>query len=276
MTARMVASLICWKDEERKQRAEELTRAGFAVAAPPREQMGGVVGYHRELAPDAVVIDLDRMFSYGQELGRKLRQGKATRHLPLVFAGGVAEKVDGLRAELPDAGYCDWDDAAKAIRAAIANAPARPVVPPTLMERFDPANLVHKLDIRRGVKSALVCGPYGDRHGIAELLGELPEGVELGARVTRGTRLALYVAATLPEVEHAFEAARAGLDPAASFWVIHAKSTVRQKLDFNQNHVREAGLRAGFVDYKVASLGAEWSALKFTWPRAARMKVRAK
>ena len=49
------------------------------------------------------------------------------------------------------------------------------------------------------------------------------------------------------------------------FWIIYPKRAGRYKVDFNENHVREAGLTAGFVDYKVCSIDNVWSALKFSW-----------
>jgi hypothetical protein len=32
-----------------------------------------------------------------------------------------------------------------------------------------------------------------------------------------------------------------------------------------QNHVRDEGLARGLVDYKVGSVDADWSGLKFAW-----------
>jgi hypothetical protein len=120
-------------------------------------------------------------------------------------------------------------------------------------------DLPRKLGLVPGIAAALL----NDRHGIAEVIGDLPDGVGLAARISRGTRLALFVTTTLAEVQASLDRAHAQLDPAASFWIIHPKSNAQRRMDFNQNHVRELGLAAGYVDYKVAAIDAEWSALKF-------------
>jgi hypothetical protein len=121
-------------------------------------------------------------------------------------------------------------------------------------------DLPRKLGLLPGVTAALL----NDHHGVAEILGDLPEGVAVASRITRDTRLAIFVTASLAEVEASFDRARAQLDQTASFWIFHPKSNPKRRVEFNQNHVRELGLAAGFVDYKVAGINDEWSALKFT------------
>jgi hypothetical protein len=49
----------------------------------------------------------------------------------------------------------------------------------------------------------------------------------------------------------------------ASVWLVYPKRESRQASDLNENVVRDAGLGAGLVDYKVCSINSEWSALKF-------------
>jgi hypothetical protein len=73
--------LICWNEVDAASRAGILRRAGYRVIAGPPENAGGMVRYFRELAPDVVVIDLDRLPSHGRELGMSLRASKSTSHL---------------------------------------------------------------------------------------------------------------------------------------------------------------------------------------------------
>ncbi len=96
-----------------------LRRAGYRVIADPPENAGGMVRYFRELSPDAVVIDLDRLPSHGRELGLSLRASKSTSHLRLVFAGGIPAKIEMVRAAIPDAIFTPWDNG---IAAAIEHA----------------------------------------------------------------------------------------------------------------------------------------------------------
>ena len=53
----------------------------------------------------------------------------------------------------------------------------------------------------------------------------------------------------------------AQLPASAHTWIIYPKG--RLKPGFNEHHVRNTGLAAGFVDYKVCSVSDAWSALKF-------------
>jgi hypothetical protein len=133
---------------------------------------------------------------------------------------------------------------------------------------LQPTDLPRKLGLVRGVVAALL----NDRHGVAEVFGDLPEDVVLAPRITRETRLAIFVTTSLAEVQLSLDRARAQLDQAASFWIFHPKTNPKRRLDFNQNDVRELGLAAGFVDYKVAGINDDWSALKFTTRKSARKK----
>ena len=91
---RRALRLVCWNGADAERHAAELRRAGYRVVADPLANPGGAVRYFRELQPDAVVIDLDRLPSHGRELGMSLRASKSTCHLSLIFAGGVAAKID--------------------------------------------------------------------------------------------------------------------------------------------------------------------------------------
>jgi CheY-like chemotaxis protein len=97
-------SLICllhWNEGEAAERLERLRAAGFdayhsVLAGPP------LFRQLRANPPAAIAIDLGRLPSHGREVGAALRATKATRYIPLVFVGGEAEKVDRVRALLPD------------------------------------------------------------------------------------------------------------------------------------------------------------------------------
>src|SRR5579864_3780862 len=253
----MSVRLVSWKPELAKERARFLKEAGIRVDASPLNT-GGVIGQFRAKMPAAVVIDLDRLPSHGREVAVALRQSKTTRHLPIVFAGGVEEKVEAIRRELPDAVYCSWPAVVRALDRAMKNAPLEPVQPVSHMERYAGSSLVKKLGVKPSTKVALVGAP----EGFEEQLGDLPEGVELESRMTRQTALALWFVRSRRELDDVdFMSAR--LPEGSSIWIIHSKQTSRYKVDFNQNDVRKAGLAAGLVDYKVCAVDADWSGLKF-------------
>ena len=256
---KLAVRLVSWDDNAAQTRARELTALGFEVDARPM-RIGGVIGHFRGIAPDAVVLDLDRLPSHGREVGTMLRDSKNTRHLPLVFAGGAPEKIERIRVELPDAAFTSWERIENAIREAIAHSVVNPVRARSHAERSAATPLVQKLGIKAGMHVALL----GGFEGFEELLGDLPEGAALGKRFTAETRLGLYVVRSERELADAYEHATGRLPQEASFWVIYPKQTKRAKTSFNENDVRGLGLASGFVDYKVCSINVEWSGLKFS------------
>src|SRR5215813_5258138 len=110
-TAQLVR-LICWNDELAMQRAKEIAKVGYQVEASSLRGSSAFISHIRTLNPVLVAIDLDRLPSYGREVAITLRGSKTTRHIPIVFAGGVDDKVARLQAELPDAVFTSWKNIA--------------------------------------------------------------------------------------------------------------------------------------------------------------------
>jgi CheY-like chemotaxis protein len=258
--ATQLVRLVCWNDELAQQRSAEIARLGYRVDASSLRGTSAFVSHFRTVHPDAVVIDLDRLPSSGREVAIVLRGSKTTRHLPIVFAGGVEEKVARLRSELPDAVFTLWKKIGPALKRAMASPPIEPVRPVPHMERWNRSSLTQKLGIAAHMKVALI---GGIEDGLEEIIGELPEGASLGPRIVDGTQLVLYVVHALRELDAAVDHAQSKLPEGASFWIIYPKTTATQRSDFNQNDVRALGLARGFVDYKVCSVDMRWSGLKF-------------
>src|SRR5271165_6074298 len=116
-----VLRIVCWNAELARSRAELLETPGFEVDASPLNPPG--MAEFRKSPPAVVIIDLDRMPSHGREVAVSLRNGRATRQIPIVFAGGPEEKVDKIRRELPDAGYTAWTKVRAAVKQALRHAP---------------------------------------------------------------------------------------------------------------------------------------------------------
>jgi hypothetical protein len=255
--------LIFWKQDQARERARELEDAGYRVDASPLVT-SGFKKHFLANSPSVVVIDLDRLPSSGREVGVALRQSPSTRHIPIVFAGGIPEKIERIQKELPDAIYTTWTKAPVAMKAALKRPPAEPVRPPAHMERYAGSSLVKKLGFAANAEAAIVAAP----EDFSETLGELPEGVESRTRMTGRTKLAIWFVRSRQEMEAAAEHLGARLPEGSSAWIVHPKQAGRYKVDFNQNDVRSAGLAAGLVDYKVCSVDADWSGLKFARKRA--------
>jgi response regulator RpfG family c-di-GMP phosphodiesterase len=239
------------------ERAGLLKKAGLDVDASPFNP-GGMITKLREDPPSLMLIDLDRLPSHGREVAMALRSSKSMRHLPIVFAGGVEEKVARVRSDVADAVFTDWAHAAAAVKKALKNPPVAFVKPVPHMQRFAGSPLAKKLDLKAGTKAALI----GTEEGFVELLGDLPE-VELQSRIAANTTLVLWFVRAAREIAAAFEIACARMPQGCSLWIIYPKKSGRYKVDFNQNDIRLIGLDAGVVDYKICAVDADWSGMKF-------------
>ena len=150
--------LVHWNAVEAEERAGRLQAAGYQV---DYETLDGASAL-RALAEDppaAVVIDLGRLPSHGRSVGMALRQRKGTRHLPLVFIDGDAEKVAAIKRILPDAVYTTWSRVRSSLKRAIAYPPAEPMVPPSNMDGYSGTPLPKKLGIKADSSVALVGAP---------------------------------------------------------------------------------------------------------------------
>jgi hypothetical protein len=259
-TAKRLVRLVCWKEEQAEQRAEEITAVGYRVEASSLRVAGAFITHFKTLNPAAVVIDLDRLPSHGREVAITLRGSKTTRHIPIVFAGGADEKVARIRTELPDAVFTSWKKLSSALRHAIDSPPLHPAQLAPHMQRWGDSSLPRKLGITSGMQVALLCRA---EDALQEIIGDLPEGASIVSRASRETRLMLYAVHSLQELDTVIDHAYVHLPKGASFWIVHPKTGGKQRINFNQNDVRNLASSRGFVDYKVCSVNAIWSALKF-------------
>jgi hypothetical protein len=250
--------LVCWKEEVAAERAKLLKKAGFDVDASPFHP-GGMITRLKEDPPAVMLIDLDRLPSHGLSVAIMLRTSKSMRHLPIVFAGGVEEKVKRVRADVPDGIFTDWAGAVGAVKRAMKKAPTIFAQPVPYMQQWAGSPLAKKLDLKSGVKAALI----GAEEGFVELLGDLPESVELQARITAQTKLVLWFVRASHEIAAAFELAGARMPEGCSVWIIYPKKAGRYRVDFNQNDIRLTGIETGFVDYKICAVDSDWSGMKF-------------
>jgi CheY-like chemotaxis protein len=246
-----------------------LREAGFSVDTSPLGT-SGLIGQFREKPPAAVLIDLDRLPSHGREVAIVLRNSKSTRYIPIIFAGGLAEKVDRVRRELPDAFFTDWKKVAvalkKALKRGIRGVATEPVQPVAHMQRYAGSSLVKKLGLKPGMKVAVLAAP-DDFEGT---LGELPEGVELQAKMTRETVMAIWFVRSRRELGAELEYLIARLPERGGIWIVHPKQAGRYRVDFNQRDVVATGFAAGLAVAKVCAVDADWSGLKFTRKKSAR------
>jgi CheY-like chemotaxis protein len=249
--------LIHWNLAEAEQRAARLSAAGYeALFALPngRELL-------RELKatqPAAVVIDLGRLPSQGRDMAVLIRSQVATRRIPLVFAGGEADKVARVQEIIPDAVYTSWSRIRSALKHAIAHPPAEPVRPASVFAGYSGQPLTKKLGIKPGMTVGIIAAP----EGFMETVGVLPPGARLRAGARRPYGLLIWFVRSQKELARGIDrTARLAAD--VPLWIAWPKKTSALAADVSETAVRQMGLNAGLVDYKICAIDATWSGLLF-------------
>lgn len=248
--------LFHWNAAEAKERAARLARIGHQAVIPLLRSGADFKAIAAD-PPDAFVIDLSRLPSHGREVAAALRERKATRRVPIVFVDGAPEKVDRIRALLPDATYADWKRVRGALRAALKRPPAAPVVPGP-MAGYSGTPLPKKLGIKPGSVVALRGAPAG----FEKTLGRLPEGARVTRTARRADRTLLFVRSQ-GELARRLPGAARALETGQGLWIAWPKQASGMKSDLSERHVRERGLALGIVDYKICAIDATWSGLLF-------------
>ncbi len=222
-----------------------------------------LIGQFRDNPPAAILIDLYKLPSHGRAVAVVVRSGKSTRHIPIVFAGGVKEKIERALQQVPGAIFTDWTGVASALKKAIKKKPVDLGRAKPYMEQYTGSSLVQKLGFKPDMRAALLGAP----DGFDEQLGELPEGVEFQSKMNNQTNMTIWFVRSSLELEGEMDFLSARLPKGASLWIVYPKQTSRFKVDFEQNDVRAVALAAGLVDYKICSVDADWTGLKFARKR---------
>jgi CheY-like chemotaxis protein len=247
--------LIHWNAAEAARQIELLRAAGHQVAYDEKINPS-LSSRIRGTRPDVVVIDLSRLPSHGREVAVYLRGHKNTRDLPLVFVDGVEEKVAAVRQLLPDATYTTTGKLKSAIRAAIKNKPALPVVPPQMMERYALRTPAQKLGVKPDGDVAVFDAP----RGYAQILGELPAGAMLLEEPREPCAVTIWFAHD-PETFLAALPRMQCLASQTKLWVAWKKKSAAPASRISEDFVRNSAIGAGLVDYKVCAIDATWSGL---------------
>jgi CheY-like chemotaxis protein len=250
--------LIHWNTDEAARRAEHLRDLGYAVD----HTLVGGSAFLRELednSPQAIIIDLSRLPAQGRDIALLLRKRKATRYVPLVFVGGNPTKVTRIKELLPDAIYTSWREIETSLQKALANPPSDPVVPQSQFEAYAGKPLSEKL----GIKANSVVGLVQAPEDFEQVLGELPEGTQLHRQAHTECDLTIWFTRSLGELKRDITQ-MAALAEGAPLWIAWPKRSSGEASDVTQQQVRETGLAAGLVDYKICSIDTTWSGLLFT------------
>ncbi len=250
--------LVHWDPEDARSLVAAIAALGHDAVHLPGVTGTPLMRALRASAPDAFLIDLTRRPSHGREVALALRSSPATRHIPLLFAGGDDDAVARMRQLLPDAGYTTWGRLKTALPRALRSIPrARaPVVPTDTL--YAARTLTQKLGITAGELVTVVGAPPG----FAALLDPLPTGARLRAETSARAQRFVWFVKTPREVQMALGRLTALLTTQVA-WLAWPKKTSGRRTEIDGNVVREAGLAAGLVDFKVCSIDATWSGLAF-------------
>jgi DUF3052 family protein len=120
-----------------------------------------------------------------------------------------------------------------------------------------------------GIKPGSVVRLIGAPRSFRKTLGELPEGAVLRENDGEAAVLTLWFLPSQRELDRGIHEIAARLER-GSLWMIWPKKSSGMDTDLTQREVREAGLAAGLVDYKVCAVDATWSGLLFTRRRGTK------
>ena len=254
---RQTVRLVCWKEDRAAEFAAGLESNGFEVDF--RVFSPSTMKDLSEDPPGAVVIDLGRLPAQGRDVAVAMRTRAGTRHLPVVFVDGAAEKVRKIRQLLPDAVFTRCEGLQQAIEDAIAEPPVDPVVPSSVFAGYSGTPLPKKLGIKAGTTVALINAP----DNFSSTLGRLPGDTEIASGPRKGAEVTLWFVLSSEELEREIDdmAAVAG---DGRLWICWPKTASGVPTDVTQNTVRATGLAAGIVDFKICAIDETWSGLCFT------------
>ncbi len=249
-------------NEERASSLErELEASGFAVDAKPFEP--STLKILADDPPDAIVIDLGRLPSHGRDVGVAVRTRAGTRAVPLVFVDGDRDKIDRTRNLLPDAVYTTTEKLVASVQKGMANPPGNPVVPASNLAGYSGTPLPKKLGIKPDSTLALVNAPTD----FESTLGGLPEGTTIRRTLRPGADVTLWFLDSLATLESGI-AEMAAVAGEGRLWICWPKKASGIATDVTQVQVRNTGLAAGIVDFKICAIDATWSGLCFTKRKA--------
>jgi hypothetical protein len=120
--------------------------------------------------------------------------------------------------------------------------------------------LPKKLGIKPGSVVALLGAPPAF---VKKTLGPVPDGAVLRKDLRASFNVGLLFVRSRAELARSFPAAQKAMGEPCAFWVCWPKRASRVATDLDENVVRDVGLAAGLVDYKVAAVDATWSGLCF-------------
>ena len=127
------------------------------------------------------------------------------------------------------------------------------------MAGYSGTPLPKKLGIKPGIVVALVNAP----DAFERALDPLPDGVLIKEDLRGKTGLVVLFASRMADIYEQFPQAERSLNDGGRLWIAWPKQASGVKTDVTQPAVRECGLAAGWVDFKICAIDETWSGLAF-------------
>jgi hypothetical protein len=163
-----------------------------------------------------------------------------------------------VKTLLPDAVFTEWPKIGAAIKIAMKNRPANPLAP-NVMAGYSGTPLPKKLGIKAGIVVALVNAP----DAFERTLDPLPDDIVIKEDLRGKTDLVVLFASRMADIYEQFPRAERSLNEGGRLWIAWPKRASGVKTDVTEPAVREFGLAAGWVDFKICAIDKIWSGLAF-------------
>src|SRR5581483_3719955 len=121
-----------------------------------------------------------------------------------------------------------------------------------------------------GIKPGFCIFVSGAPASYADIVGALPEGATLAARLKALLDMVHLFATRSGGLAAALKRYRAAIAPHGMVWVSWPKKASGVATDLSDLVVRATALPLGLVDVKVCAIDATWSGLKFVIPKDQR------
>lgn len=132
--------------------------------------------------------------------------------------------------------------------------------------------LSRKLGIEAGTRICVIGAPSN----YLALVGPLPAGASIGARVTSRTDLIHVFTIFRSELQASLRQIVSSMKPAAAIWVSWPKKSSKVKTDVTEDVIRDIALPMGLVDIKVCAVDEVWSGLKLVLRKENRPGLKSK
>jgi CheY-like chemotaxis protein len=244
--------IVHWKAAESGPLIEACRACGFEIEFEAGD-LPAVFRSIRATMPELVAIDLTRAPGQGRDLASAIRQSKITRHIPIVFVDGEAEKVEAIRQKLPDAFYASRRQICGRMRTALRTVIANPVTPPPMMENYGTRSTAQKL----GIAAGATVGVFDAPRDYLAALGALSEGVEIVEEPASICKITLWFVAD-PEAWQAGLRRMKAMADRTKLWVVWRKGSSN---GLTQLVIRSGAIEVGLVDYKICRINETWSGM---------------